>query len=163
MNRLIEVRDGNRKLTFHGEILASASSKDSRSKGRWIEFNLYITENGGYVLSRTGHTRFVHSVDCEVARRNGLDRMSIDVVGSMSGLYRCRECHIDVANDTEFCPETPRYWAMKYYSAEDVVDGLYKQDENGNMYLTNVSRDLLERAADHDDGIYDAYYTSTID
>lgn len=163
MNRLHEVMDGNRKLSFHGELIASASSKDSKSKGRWIEFELYASDNGGYVLSRVGHTRFVHSVNCAVVERNGLDRMPMDLVGSLKGLFRCPDCHIDEANDAEFCPESPRFWAMKYYTAEDVVDGLHKQDSHGNMYLTNVSRSLLESAAEIDDDIYDAYYNDTID
>lgn len=163
MNRLQEVKDGNRKLSFHGEAIASSTSKDSRSKGRWIEFTLYKTDNGAYILSRIGNTRYVHSVQCSVAVRNNLDTMSLDVLGSLQGLYRCPECRINVQEDEEFCPETPRYWSMKLYSAKDVVDALHKEDRSGNLYLTNVSRDLLERAAEHDDDIYEAYYHDTLD
>lgn len=162
MDKVQEVKDGNRRLVFHGQRIAQSSSKTNRSKGRWIEFELYITDNGGYVLSRVGQTRFVHSTDCSISERNGLDVMSIDVVGSLQGLYQCPECSIDVQRDQEFCPEVPRHWAMKFFAAEDVVDALHKQDDNGNMYLTNVARDLLEDASEYDSEIARVYYNDTI-
>ena len=162
MDKVQEVKDGNRRLVFRGQRLASSSSKTNQSKGRWIEFELFLTDNDGYVLSRVGQTRFVHSVDCEISKRNGLDVMSIDVVGSLDGLYQCPECSISLQGDQEFCPEVPRHWAMKFYTAEDVVDALHKKDQNGNLYLTNVARDLLEDAADQDDEIERVYYNDTI-
>lgn len=158
MDKVQEVRDGDRRLVFHGEKIASASSKNSRSKGRWIEFELYVTQNDGYVLSRVGQTRFIHSVDCDTARRNNLDTMSLDAVGSLRGLYQCPDCTIDLQADSDFCPEVPRFWAMKLFTADDVVDALHKSDENGNMYLTNVARDLLVDAAELDEEIDRAYY-----
>lgn len=162
MDDVQEVRDGNRRLVFHGKLLSSSSSKTHRSKGRWIEFELYSTDNGGYVLSRVGQTRFVHSVDCAISARNGLDRMSLDEVGSLRGLYQCPECSIDVRNDSEFCPEVPRFWAMKLFAPEDVIDSLHKRDSNGNLYLTNVARDLLEGAAELDNEIAGVYYNDEI-
>lgn len=162
MDKVHEVKDGNRRLVFHGQRLATSSSKSSRSKGRWIEFELYATDNDGYVLSRTGQTRFVHSVECQISRRNGLDRMSLDEVGSLRGLYECPECSINLQGDLEFCPEVPRFWAMKFFAAEDVVDALHKKDGNGNLYLTNVARDLLEDAAEHDSEIARVYYNDEI-
>lgn len=162
MDKVQEVRDGDRNLVFRGQRLAHSSSKTNRSKGRWIEFELYITDNDGYVLSRVGQTRFVHSVDCQVSDRNRLDRMGLDVVGSLDGLYRCPECTINERSDAEFCPEVPRYWAMKFYDAEDVVDALHKNDQNGNMYLTNVARDLLKDAAKQDSEIARVYYNDEL-
>lgn len=162
MDTVHEVKDGNRRLVFRGQRLAFSTSKTSRSKGRWIEFELYVTENDGYVLSRVGQTRFVHSVDCPTVARNKLDSMSLDTVGSFQGLYLCPECEISLQRDEEFCPEVPRYWAMKFFAAEDVVDALHKQDRNGNLYLTNVARDLLEDAAEQDSEIARVYYNDEI-
>lgn len=162
MDTTHEVRDGNRRLVFRGQRLSRSSSKSSRSKGRWIEFELYHTENDGYVLSRVGQTRFVHSVDCPTSIRNGLDTMSLDTVGSFQGLYRCPDCEISLDRDEEFCPEVPRHWAMKFFTAEDVIDALHKSDQNGNMYLTNVARDLLEDAAEHDSEIARVYYNDEL-
>lgn len=162
MDKVQEVKDGNRRLVFHGNMLSSSSSKTNRSKGRWIEFELYHTDNGGYVLSRIGQTRYVHSVDCDISRRNGLDTMSLDAVGSLQGLYQCPDCNINIQGDLEFCPEVPRFWAMKFFAAEDVVDALHKRDDNGNMYLTNVARDLLEDAAEKDSEIARVYYDDVI-
>lgn len=163
MDKIHEVRDGNRKLVFHGNKVADSTSKTNRSKGRWIEFELYITDNGSYVLSRIGQTRYVHSVDCAISERNGLDPIGLDVVGSLDGLYRCPECSINESMDAEFCPEVPRYWAMRLSSPDDVVDALHKQDDNGNLYLTNVARDLLEEASEYDIDISRAYYNDYLD
>lgn len=162
MDTTQEVRDGNRRLVFRGQRLAKSSSKTNRSKGRWIEFELYLTDNDGYVLSRVGQTRYVHSIDCPTATRNGLDRMSLDTVGSFQGLYLCPDCDISLSRDEEFCPEVPRHWAMKFFTPEDVIDALHKRDDNGNMYLTNVARDLLEDAADQDSEIARVYYNDEI-
>ena len=158
-----KVRDGNRHLTFNGHRLAFSSSRTHRSKGRWIEFELFRTGNGAYVLSRVGQTRFVHAVDCHVSRDNELAHLSLDEVGSLEGLFRCPDCFIDLADDAEFCAEIPRYWAMRLLSAEDVVDALHKRDRNGNLYLTLVSRRLLEDAAEVDDEIARVYYHDTLD
>ena len=162
MDKVQEVRDGDRNLVFHGESIAFSTSLNTRSKGRWIEFELFRTDAGAYVLSRTGQTRFVHAVDCHIAERNGLDVYGIDEVGSLDGLYTCPECTINLQADDEFCPELPRYWAMRFYTAEDVVQALHKRDDRGNMYLTNVARDLLAEAAEVDQGIEGAYYSQII-
>ena len=50
---MFEVKDGSRILQFSGRLLGESSSKRGDST-RWIEFKLYKTENGKYILSRVG-------------------------------------------------------------------------------------------------------------
>lgn len=50
------VEDDGRNITFTGEELAHASS-DYAGKVRWIEFTLFRTRGGSYVLHRVGRSR----------------------------------------------------------------------------------------------------------
>ena len=56
---MFEVKDGSRTLQFKGRLLAESSSW-RRGSTRWIEFALYRTENGSYVLSRIGVSLIFH-------------------------------------------------------------------------------------------------------
>jgi hypothetical protein len=54
-------------------------------------------------------------------------------------------------------PEKNRYWAQVSEEASAVLDALYKYDEGGARYLTNVAERVLEEAAKHDVKIADVY------
>ena len=65
---MIEINDGSRTLQFSGALLGKSSSKRSDST-RWIEFELYRTDNGSYILSRVGVSIMYHTAACTLARR----------------------------------------------------------------------------------------------
>ena len=56
---MFEVKDSSRTLQFNGKLLSKSSSWRKGSV-RWIEFALYKTENGSYVLSRIGVSLIYH-------------------------------------------------------------------------------------------------------
>lgn len=153
------VKDGDRTLKFEGTELASSSSK-SRGKYRWVEFKLFKTAGGDYVLYRLGATLYYHSGFCDVVRRNSIDPLPAEVISH--NLQPCERCSPQRDVDTLLYPEISRHWAQVSTSADGVVASLKKYDDNGTEYLTGVARRLLEEAAKKDEGISQAFYTEWI-
>lgn len=157
---MIKVKDTGRTLQFDGVLLGEASSHRPGST-RWVEFALYRTAAGTYVLSRVGQTRLYHTPSCDIVERNNLDTIPISVLNNSQ--VPCAECRPDRSEHLEeVAPEAPRHWALVSETAEGVLDALYRYDESGTRYLTAVAQRLLERAADADDAISQVYRTETI-
>jgi hypothetical protein len=156
---MYEVKDNKRTLKFDGVLLAFSTSFRPGVK-RWIEFGLYRTTGGSYVLSRVGETHLYHDPDCAVAERNGLTKIPRPAL--RDGSVPCDVCHPERSNSEIVSPEMPRYWAQVSDTAEAVVDSLYKYDEAGARYLTGVAERLLEEASEVDAPIEGAYRVETI-
>lgn len=150
---MFEVKDGARTLQFNGTLLGKSSSwrKDST---RWIEFELYRTESGSYILSRIGVSLVFHGAACQLVRRYGLTEVEFSEL--REDALPCEEC--DPSEEVELVfPEKYRYWAQVSEEAASVLDALYKYDDGGARYLTNVAQRLLEDAAKSDPKIADIY------
>lgn len=156
---MYEVRDNKRTVKFDGVLLAFSTSYRTGVK-RWIEFGLYRTTGGSYVLSRVGETHLYHDPSCAVAERNGLTK--IPRISLNEGSVPCDVCRPDRTGTEMVSPELPRYWAQVSDTAEAVVDSLYKYDEAGARYLTGVAERLLEEASAVDPAIEAAYRVETI-
>lgn len=144
------VRDGVRKRTLEGTKLAESSSRVP-GKTRWVEFKLFRTDIGVYVVSRVGHSLSYHSRDCFTVSRNNLSPVDgLELPGDYVACGKCRPVRSDV--DGVF-PETPRYTAYVCQDAIGVISSLMKEDENGTEYLTNVARRLLMDASEVDEKI----------
>lgn len=141
---MYEVRDGARTLQFNG-IKLGASSSYRPGKGRWIEFALYQTDSGSYVLSRIGVSNIFHVSTCEVVARYGLHEL--DSVDLSSVAVPCLDCRPSPLEPIVY-PEKHRYWTLVSNDPEAVLDALYKKDDFGIRYLTTVAKDVLEQAAD---------------
>jgi hypothetical protein len=155
---MFEVKDGARTLQFNGTLLAKSSSKRSDSY-RWIEFELYRTESGSYVLSRIGVSTIFHGAACQLVSRYGLQEKPSATLAS--NFLPCEECDPDSSLDLVF-PEKNRYWAQVSEEASAVLDALYKYDDGGARYLTNVAQRLLEEASDSDRNIASVYRVEII-
>lgn len=156
---MYEVRNGNRVMRFEGRHLANSSSKRPGS-ARWIEFDLYKTEGGKYVLSRVGVSYVFHSVVCPLVSRYGLhEAHSADLDPQATP---CEECDPD-DNDPQVFPETFRYWTLVAEEPDAILDALYKEDHNGARYLTRVAERLLQEAAAQDADIDMVYRFEYID
>jgi hypothetical protein len=154
------VRDGVRTLEFDGVKLSESSSR-LPNKPRWVEFNLYRTPKGQYVVSRIGYSIFYHSRDCFTVSRNNL--AAVDGL-TLSGDYvACDKCQPDRANTEGVFPETPRYAAWVCSEPVAVISSLMKEDDNGTEYLTNVARRLLIDASKIDTLIHGVFYTDRIE
>lgn len=156
---MLEVRDGDRTLQFNGNLLAKSSSKRKDSY-RWIEFELYKTESGSYILSRVGVSLIFHGAACHIVGRYGLQEKPYSDLEINS--TPCEECSPDDSLDLVF-PEKYRYWAQVSDMPEAVVEALYKYDtKTGAYYLTTVAQRLLQQASKVDLGISEAYNVQVI-
>lgn len=153
-----EVKDGSRTLQFNGRLLGESSSW-RRGSTRWIEFKLYKTENGSYILSRVGVSIVFHTPTCSLVKRYGLKEGNSENL-SLEALP-CEECNPSYDLPIIF-PETDRNWAQVSEDPEAVLDALYKYDAGGARYLTNVAQRLLERASLNDPRIEAIYQVEII-
>lgn len=150
---MINVKDGARTLQFNGELLGESSSWRKGST-RWIEFELYKTESGSYVLSRVGVSLVYHGAACPLVKRYGLQEISFSELVPDS--IPCEQCYPTEEVDLVF-PEKHRYWAQVSEEPTAVLDALYKYDDGGARYLTNVAQRLLEAASKKDSDIESIY------
>lgn len=155
---MFEVRDGSRTLQFDGDLLGSSTSW-RRGSERWIEFELYRTKNGSYILSRIGVSRVFHGAVCPLVKRYSLiDAPSANL---KEDAIPCEECR--PSTDVPFLfPERDRTWAQVSEEPEAVLDALYKYDQGGTRYLTNVAHRLLKQASAKDPRIESVYRIETI-
>ena len=147
------MKDGNRTLEFNGALLGKSSSK-RRDSLRWIEFELYRTESGSYILSRVGVSLVFHGAACTLVKRYNLQEaptaeLHLDATP-------CGECDPDESIELVF-PEKYRHWAQVTDRPEVVLESLYKYDDNGTKYLTSVAERLLQEAAKLDSDIANVY------
>ena len=151
---MYEVKDGSRTLQFNGRLLGHSSSW-RRGSNRWIEFSLYKTENGSYVLSRVGVSIVYHGAACPLVKRYNLVEAPSSSIKADS--IPCEECSPSVEDLPVIFPEKHRNWAQVSEDAEAVLEALYKYDQGGARYLTNVAQRLLEEASEEDQGVEAVY------
>jgi hypothetical protein len=152
---MIHVKDGDRTLQFNGALLGRSSSW-RRGSLRWIEFELYRTESGSYVLSRVGVSVVYHTAACHLVKRYNLQEVPVGNVENPRDLIPCDQCDPSLAADVVF-PEKNRHWAQVSDDPEAVLEALYKYDDSGARYLTHVAQRLLESASRNDKGIEGVY------
>lgn len=155
---MYEVKDGSRTLQFNGRVLGQSSSWRPGSN-RWIEFSLYKTENGSYILSRVGVSLVFHGAACPLVKRYNLVESSTDKLSEDA--TPCGECSPNRELPVIF-PEKYRNWAQVSEDPEAVLEALYKYDQGGARYLTNVAQRLLEEASKDDSGIERVYRVEMI-
>jgi len=155
---MYEVRDGQRTLQFEGTLLGESTSWRPGSY-RWIEFRLYRTQRGQFVLSRVGVSLIYHTAACPLVKRYGLQEEDVEAISGDA--IACPECRPTFDAPVVF-PEKHRHWAMVSPEAQAVLDALYKYDENDSRYLTNVAKRLLEEASRKDSDIDMSYRFETI-
>ena len=149
------VQDGRRTLTFDGELLAKSSSQRPRNP-RWVEFELYRTDSGKYVLSRIGQSLVFHGPVCTTLdRSDGLEIATPHELG-----VPCEVCEPEYPGVV--LPEKIRAWAQVMDAPEGVLETLYRYDDHGARFLTRVARDLIETASRRDLDLHDAYFTEHI-
>jgi len=153
---VLEVKDGSRRISFEGELIASVTSR-STVKPRWSEYRLYRTVNGQYLLEKVGVSVMVHLPGCpEIIDR--LNRFQDEYPGRDpdEGFWYCDTCcrgHVDI---TALLVEHNRHWVTITEEPMQIVDALYRR-KDGARHLPRLSLDLLDQAARVDDRIGDAF------
>lgn len=155
------IQNGKRLLRFNGDKLAHSSSRNKQSL-RWVEFTLYRTTNGQYVLERTGISLVYHSVNCPVTRRNNSTVTPLPSESISDSMVPCHECHPLKDDEQYLVPESARHRAQICQTAASVIASLKQLDDNNTEYLTNVATRLLEQASEIDPLISDAFYVEYI-
>lgn len=159
---MFQVNDRDRTLQFEGALLSHASSYRPGAE-RWVEFDLYRTRGGTYVVARTGYSHLFHAKGCEVVRKGR--HKPAQVATLAEGSMPCSLCNpmpsVDFANELIY-PERPLHWAQPCPTAAATVEALAKYDEEGTRYFTHVARQLIRDAAELDSDLSDAYYVETI-
>jgi hypothetical protein len=155
---VFEVKDSARTLQFSGKLLSESSSW-RRDSTRWIEFALYKTDNGSYVLSRIGVSIIYHGAACPLVKRYSLNEVNASEL--MDNALACVECNPSPSAVMIF-PEKYRYWAQVSDDPNAVLEALYKYDDGGARYLTKVAERLLEDASEVDKGIESIYRVELI-
>ncbi len=149
---LYKVKNGNRIYEFDGKLLASSTSKKPDSY-RWVEFNLYLTVGGSYILERIGQTDYFHHIECEVVGRNNLKFNPEDHLEDRH--VPCEICDPDDFDDIVL--EKPRYFALVSEYPAAILEALHKKADDGARYMTYVTQRLIEDAAVHDKRLEKAY------
>lgn len=149
-----EVMNGGRTVVFDGDKLASSTSRSDDSL-RWVEFALYRTAGGQYVFERIGQSVVFHGIgECSVVKRNKL-RFDVEDQQLEDWHVPCPECQ--PFDDDDLIIEKPRPYALVSEDPDAIIDAAHKLDRNKNRYLTNVTRRLIEEAAQADARIERAY------
>lgn len=159
---MFQVKDGDRVLQFDGELLAHSSSQRIDSE-RWVEFDLYCTQKGNYVVSRVAYSVVFHVTGCTVLRPG---RHLAAQAATLTALSRpCGLCKpkmsVDQAHEMIY-PERAIYWAHVCDNAAGVLAALSKDDSDGGRYFTHVARELIRIAALKDLDLGAAYYVEHV-
>lgn len=159
---MFRVKDGDRVLQFDGVLLAHSSSFRPEAD-RWVEFDLYRTAAGAYVVARVGYSNLYHAADCRVVRRG---RHAPAPVATLTEASRaCSLCtpdtSVDRASEVVY-PEKPIYWAQACQSADGALESLAMYDPDNVRYFTHVARELIRSAAAQDMALRDAYFVEVI-
>lgn len=157
---MIQIKDGDRTLQFNGTLLGKSSSW-RRDSLRWIEFELYKTESGSYVLSRVGVSIVYHGASCHLVKRYGLTELPVGQLENPREMVPCDVCGASFSAGVVF-PEKDRNWAQVSDDPNAVLEALYKYDDSGARYLTHVAQRLLASAATVDKAIEAAYRIEVI-
>lgn len=156
---MYKVKSGPQTFQFEGDLLGESTSW-RRGSFRWIEFKLYRSMGGTYILSRVGVSLVYHVAACPLVDRYGLQGQDVNTLSEDA--TPCIECHA-TTNAPYVFPEKYRNWALVTEEPEAILDALYKEDEGGVRYLTNVASRLLDSASENDAAIDMAYKVEYID
>lgn len=161
MPEFLEVRDGSRRITFEGDMIAFVSSA-SNSKPRWSEYKLHKTVGGTYVLEKIGRSIVVHTPTCpEII--DSLNRFQAEHPGKdpTDGWWFCESCTSGRVDITALLVEHDRHWVTISDDAEHIIDALYRRKE-GARHLPRLSLELLDQAARVDEAIAEAFRVERI-
>ena len=113
------VKDGARTLQFNGKLLGKSTSY-KRGSNRWIEFALYKTESGSYVLSRIGVSLIYHGAACSLVRRYGLQEVDYNLLAKSA--TPCELCN--PTEEAEFKLNVLKKFLLNEYNGPYSMGGL---------------------------------------
>ena len=140
-----QVRDGNRLLSFDGQLLATISSRTS-DRDRWTEMSVYRTSGGSYILEKVGRSIRLHMPGCgDILKDLPLFQQEHPGDDPDIGYTWCVKCSPPVGEEYDFpslLVEEDRFWATLSTDPEVIIDALWRKRE-GYRRLPRISVDLL--------------------
>lgn len=176
MGQSLTVQGDGREYIFDGHELASYDSRvdlqtgQFRRKPRWLEFHLFRADDGEYVLQTVGRSLMLHLAGCPVPKEK-LPRFQERFPGedpSDGNFWFCDDYQDPLesiepgnVNLTELLAETDWYTVTVSPEPKQIVKALYRRKE-GARILPWSAQELLDDAADEDEGIRAAYAAARI-
>lgn len=153
------VQDGFRRITFNGDLLARASSERPHPR-RWTDLTLYRTDGGTYILEKTGSSRVTHIRDCPEVVED-LPRFQETYPGEDpdDAEFEYHDCVPEVYDFPSLLVEKNRHWAQISDNPTSVIKSLMRYRDH-SRWLPRLSMQLLERAAELDTGIRQAFQST---
>jgi hypothetical protein len=150
------VQDGFRRITFEGNLLARASSERSGTR-RWTELALYRTTAGTYILEKIGASRVTHVRDCPEVVED-LPRFQEIYPGEDPDdmEFQYHDCVPEIYDFPSLLVEKDRPWAQISTDPISVIKSLMRYRDH-SRWLPRLSMNLIEQAAELDDGVRRAY------
>ena len=156
-------RDGRRVITFQGELVASASSANPQSHGRWTELRVYRSKGGSWIVEKVGRSTVVHVPECTRVKTEKLPRFQDAHTGQDpdDGYTYC-ECVGDEYDFTTLLIEEDRYWASVCTDVDALVEAVHRR-KNGTRRLPYFAQNVLQDLSDRFPEIAAAYETEVVE
>lgn len=144
--------DFGRRTTFTGTKLAGESTDTaSGSKPQWQDVDVYRTQAGKYVVSRTTHYRIRHTSD-RCSRAEGYELIDATVLDT----YPCASCNTARSMEGGVA-QADRINVIAY----DTPAELIKSFEADGKY-SNLARTILADVSEQDDAVDAAWNTVVV-
>lgn len=159
------ILNGDRVMTFEGELLASSTSFHPGSY-RWLEVAIYRTDAGNYIYQTIGRSRvFKLALD---ERQPGAKLVDSSLLEEMAGAGkitvggRGSQLTLSDVQNQRVIFETDRHRAVHSISAEGVVEAAKVRDRENILFLTKTAEECLRAAAAKDEGIQNAFFVEHV-
>lgn len=140
-----QVRDGNRLLTFDGQLLATVTSR-TPDRDRWTDMSIYKTTGGSYILEKVGRSVRLHMPGCgDILKDLPLFQQEHPGDDPEIGYSWCERCSPPIGEEYDFTTllvEEDRFWATISTDPEVIIDALWRKRE-GYRRLPRISTQLL--------------------
>ena len=156
----VRIEDRFKATEFTGELVARHSSNKG-SDPRWVDFEVWELEGGGFLLHRSGMSNIYHRMqagpECMTAR--GAPKGSTTKVDSLPDeALRCPVCQPpypdDLGDDERIRYEFPRHTFDRCATPQDVIRRLAERKPRGGPARSELSApaaELIRKAAQRDE------------
>lgn len=153
MNEVTLEDDFGRRTVFNGEkLLEESSDNPRRNKPQWVVVEVWRTQAGSFVVSRTSHYRVRH-LDEECDKADGY----FISPATAEDIIPCRACN-KVEQDTGGWRQDDRITVTVCKTPQDLILD-FQNDEGKFSYL---SRTILADLAEKDDRVDEAWNTVVV-
>lgn len=154
-----DLKNGEHRVQFAGELLSKRSSQQGITDLRWTEIEIYKTQGGKYIIHKIGRSVVIHRTgqSCSSGPEIPLSHIDEDA----------RDCPRCLPKKTlsggMVTHEVDRHTVHVSYTAHGAVESCYTQDGDKVAYLTYPARAALTEASAMDEDIRDAFMVQRVE